>query len=100
MQGWPRMCFPGARGRLRGTAKAVIRLAFVIGDGSRIYGTARNQKETTCLEVNRVFLFHRKKNNDSDIRTRSKSLNRLVIVRVLTWWRPRYFMLRVLSSSY
>lgn len=45
-------------------------------------------------------LFHRKKNNDSDMRNRFKSLNRLVSVRVFTRWRPRYFIFRILSSSY
>lgn len=94
------MCFPGARGKRVYVIGNEIRLAFVTDDGSRIYGTPRNQKKTTCLGSQQSILFHRKKNNDSDMGNRLKSLNTLVIVIVFTWWRTRYFVFRVLSSSY
>lgn len=51
----------------------------VTGDGPRICGTPKNW-EKTCLGSQQTFLFHRKKNYDSDMRNRLKSLYRSVIV--------------------
>lgn len=79
------VCLPGARGRgTQVTGDAVTRLAFVTDDGSRIYGTQRKHKKTTCLGSRHSLLFHRKKNNDSDTGNTLKSLNGLVTVVVFT----------------
>lgn len=90
------VCLPGARGQgTQVTEDVVTRLAFGTDDGSRIYGTPRNHKKTTCLGSQHSLLFHRKKNNDSDMGNTLKSLNGLVTVVVFTPWRTGCSVFRV-----